>query len=66
MLFFSADSFLIGVPTGIKIFAWLATMWGGRLRLKTPMLFAIGHHRAVHHRRAERHHAGGRSRLTGR
>jgi cytochrome c oxidase subunit I len=43
MLFFSADSFLIGVPTGIKIFAWLATMWGGRLRIKTPMMFAMGH-----------------------
>jgi heme/copper-type cytochrome/quinol oxidase subunit 1 len=42
-LFFSADSFLIGVPTGVKIFAWLATMWGGRLRLKTPMMFATGH-----------------------
>jgi cytochrome c oxidase subunit 1 len=43
MLFFSADSFLIGVPTGIKIFAWLATMWGGRLRIKTPMMFAMRH-----------------------
>jgi cytochrome c oxidase subunit I len=43
LLFFSADSFLIGVPTGIKIFAWLGTMWGGKLRFKTPMLFAIGH-----------------------
>jgi heme/copper-type cytochrome/quinol oxidase subunit 1 len=42
LLFFSADSFLIGVPTGIKIFAWLGTMWKGRLRLLTPMLFAIG------------------------
>ena len=41
-LIFSADSFLIGVPTGIKIFAWLATMWRGKLRLRTPMLFAIG------------------------
>jgi cytochrome c oxidase subunit 1 len=42
LLFFSADSFLIGVPTGIKIFAWLGTMWRGRLRFLTPMLFAIG------------------------
>ncbi len=41
-LIFSADSFLIGVPTGIKIFAWLATMWRGKLRLRTPMLFAVG------------------------
>ena len=29
------------VPTGIKIFNWLATMWGGRLHFKTPMLFSI-------------------------
>jgi cytochrome c oxidase subunit I len=43
LLFFSADSFLIGVPTGIKIFAWLGTMWKGKLRFTTPMLFAIGH-----------------------
>lgn len=42
LLFFSADSFLIGVPTGIKIFAWLGTIWKGRLRLLTPMLFALG------------------------
>ena len=33
---------LIAVPTGIKIFSWLATMWGGSLDFKTPMLFAIG------------------------
>ncbi|HTX80213.1 MAG TPA: cytochrome c oxidase subunit I [Longilinea sp.] len=42
LLFFSADSFLIGVPTGVKIFAWMGTMWGGKLRFKTPLLFAIG------------------------
>jgi cytochrome c oxidase subunit 1 len=33
---------LIAVPTGIKIFSWLATMWGGSLKFKTPMLFAVG------------------------
>ena len=33
---------LIAVPTGIKIFSWLATMWGGKLHLRTPMLFALG------------------------
>ena len=33
---------LIAVPTGIKIFSWLATMWEGRLRFNTPMLFALG------------------------
>ena len=32
----------IGVPTGIKIFNWLGTMWGGKLIFKTPMLFCIG------------------------
>ncbi|HVM31043.1 MAG TPA: cytochrome c oxidase subunit I [Candidatus Limnocylindrales bacterium] len=40
--FFSFFTFLIAVPTGIKFFNWLATMWGGQLRLSTPMLFAIG------------------------
>ena len=40
--FFSAASFLIAVPTGIKIFNWTATLYGGRIRLKTPMLFALG------------------------
>ncbi len=42
LLFFAADSFLIGVPTGVKIFSWLATMWGGKLRFDTPLLFAMG------------------------
>jgi len=42
LLFFSADSFLIGVPTGVKIFAWMGTMWKGKLRFTTPMLFSIG------------------------
>jgi len=42
LLFFSADSFLIGVPTGVKIFAWMGTMWKGKLRFTAPMLFAIG------------------------
>lgn len=42
LLFFAADSFLIGVPTGVKIFAWLGTMWKGKLRFATPMLFAVG------------------------
>jgi heme/copper-type cytochrome/quinol oxidase subunit 1 len=42
LLFFAADSFLIGVPTGVKIFAWLGTMWKGKLRFTSPMLFSIG------------------------
>ncbi len=40
--FFSIMSFLIAVPTGIKIFNWTATMWRGRLRFTTAMLFSIG------------------------
>jgi cytochrome c oxidase subunit I len=35
-------SMVIAVPTGIKIFSWLATMWEGRIRFTTPMLFALG------------------------
>jgi cytochrome c oxidase subunit I len=41
-LFFSIASMLIAIPTGVKIFNWIATMFGGRIRLATPMLFAIG------------------------
>ncbi|MFN2488319.1 MAG: cytochrome c oxidase subunit I [Actinomycetota bacterium] len=40
--FFAATSMLIAVPTGIKFFNWIATMWRGHIRLKTPMLFAVG------------------------
>jgi len=40
--YFTAATMIIAVPTGIKIFSWIATMWGGRLHLKTPMLFSIG------------------------
>jgi cytochrome c oxidase subunit 1 len=40
--FFTASSALIAVPNGIQIFCWLATIWGGRPRFATPMLFAIG------------------------
>jgi cytochrome c oxidase subunit 1/cytochrome c oxidase subunit I+III len=39
--FFAASSMLIAVPTGIKIFNWIATMWGGSVQLKTAMLFAL-------------------------
>jgi len=40
--YFSAASMIIGLPTGIKIFSWLSTMYGGSIRLYTPMLFSIG------------------------
>ena len=39
--FFMITTMAVGVPTGIKIFNWLGTMWGGRIQFKTPMLFAI-------------------------
>ncbi len=40
--FFAAATLLVAIPTGIKIFNWLATMYGGKIRLATPMLFCCG------------------------
>ncbi len=40
--FFSFFTFLIAVPTGIKFFNWLATMWGGQIKFDTPLLYALG------------------------
>ncbi|HEX5396687.1 MAG TPA: cytochrome c oxidase subunit I [Candidatus Limnocylindria bacterium] len=41
-LFFAVTSMMIAIPTGVKFFNWIATMWRGRLRFPTPMLFATG------------------------
>ncbi|KQR83445.1 cytochrome c oxidase subunit I [Sphingomonas sp. Leaf343] len=41
-MYFTAATMVIAVPTGIKIFSWIATMWGGSMRFPTPMVWAIG------------------------
>jgi len=40
--YFTAATMVIAVPTGIKIFSWIATMWGGSVRFTTPMIWSIG------------------------
>ncbi|MEO1936089.1 MAG: cbb3-type cytochrome c oxidase subunit I, partial [Myxococcales bacterium] len=41
-IWFSFATMLVGIPTGIKLFNWIGTMYGGKLRLQVPMLFCIG------------------------
>ncbi|QLC25248.1 cytochrome c oxidase subunit I [Parasphingopyxis algicola] len=41
-LYFTAATMVIAVPTGIKIFSWIATMWGGSVSFKTPMVWSMG------------------------
>jgi cytochrome c oxidase subunit 1 len=40
--YFAAATIVTAVPTGVKVFSWIATMWGGSIRFRTPMLFAVG------------------------
>ena len=40
--FFAISTMLVAIPTGIKIFNWLATLWRGNISFESPMLFALG------------------------
>jgi cytochrome c oxidase subunit 1 len=40
--FFTAASMMIAIPSGVQIFCWIATLWGGKLNFKTPLLFVLG------------------------
>ncbi|TQM85404.1 cytochrome c oxidase subunit 1 [Saccharothrix saharensis] len=42
LLFFAASTFIIAIPTGIKFFNWIGTMWKGQLTFESPMLFSVG------------------------
>ena len=40
--FFTAASMMIAIPSGVQIFCWIATLWGSKLNIKTPLLFVLG------------------------
>ena len=55
LAFFMLSSFLIAVPTGVKIFNWVATLWRGTVEWRVPLLFCVGRHRHVPDGRDHRH-----------
>ena len=51
LVFVMLSSFLIAVPTGVKVLNWISTLWHGTIEFKVPMLFALGFLAAVPDRR---------------
>ena len=58
---FMITTMLVAVPTGIKVFAWVATAWGGKLRMQSPLLFTLLGHRDFSDGRVDRGYTGSRS-----